>query len=478
MQAISNAMNSLFEDGSWFVRAKELRLLVVRTSGDLRKPALAVLAGQEFHHDNRSAWVVLEDAYGRMESGWQVRAQRLLAHWEHRRAAFLKNEGINMPEAQVSPPAASVGLLASLGVGRRAVPLLPFREALSAVAAALRPPLEGLVIVLAPTIVEDVVALSGDLEALIEDQAVGRCRWVWVLDTTAPWPKLLDRLGQERALRCECVPDPVQHDKDLRALVNGPPASFGRAAPRGIEPPKRINEPPPLNPAVREQMLQQAGLSPEYLDKVPEMQRVLLGAALAMKDGKGADAIRMQREARALAASLGLVEVTIICQVSLASYLSGLDRRDLALAELHGAVKLAARYELGLQEAQARLALGLLLSLEQRLSEAAKEYAECAKRAEYAKVPLIAIEAWRLAAQIELQRKSKQQAISYFAEALRVAKDSERATVSLSSASEAARRLAELYRERGLSAQAESLYAQADAMERGEVGMREAVAKS
>ncbi|WP_437764914.1 hypothetical protein WMF27_32765 [Sorangium sp. So ce281] len=470
MQAISAALNRLLVEGSWFVRAKEVELLVVRTSADLRKPALRIVAGLEFHHDNRSAWVVLEDAYTLADPGWQVRAHRLLAHWEDRRAAFMQKEGIEMPAAAAPASAVSASPLAAQGAGRRAARVAPFRGAAGAVVAALRPPLEGLVVAIAPTVVEDAEALGNEIEALITEPALGPCRWVWMVDAAAPWPALLDRLGQDRAMRCECAPDPGQRDEDLRALVQAPNATFGRAAPRGVQPPRRVDEPPPLDPAVRERMLREAGLSPEYLEKAPDLQRLVLGAALAMKEGRGLDAVRMQREACDLAASLRLAEVTVLCQVSLASYLSALEQPNLAAKELRGAVDLAARHNLGLQEAQARLALALVLALQQRLPDAAREYAECARRADKANVPLLAIEAWRLAGQIALQMKTEQQAIACFSEAIRVAEGSEREVVKISSAPEAARRLAALCRERGLVAQAESLYTQADAMEQGEVG--------
>ncbi|TKC93340.1 hypothetical protein [Polyangium fumosum] len=471
MQAISSALNRLLEDGSWFVRAKEVNLFVVKASADLRKPALKILGGLEFHHDNRSAWVLFEEAYTRADSGWQVRAHRLLAHWEDRRAAFLKNEGIEMPSAPAPALAGQAGLLAHLDAGSRTARVAPFRGAAGAVATALRPPLEGLVLVLAPTIVEEVDALGNEIELLIKDPATKACRWVLLVDAAEPRPALLDRLDAKHWLQCDCVPDPKQHDKDLRALVYAPNPSFAGAAPRGVNPPRRVDDPPPVDPAVVERTLKEAGLSSEYLAKAPDLQRLVLGAALAMKEGKGVDAIRMQREARDLAASLGLAEVTVICQVSLASYLSGLNQRDLALTELRSAIELATRHDLGLQEAQARLALALLLSLQQRLPEAAREYAACATRAEKANVPLIAIEAWRLAAQLALQVKAEPQAISCFSEAIRVAVGSEKEMVKVSSAPEAARRLAALCRERGLIAQAESLYTQADAMERAEVGV-------
>lgn len=456
MQSISDALNRLHEDASWFARALEVELFVVQTSGDLRKSVVELLPKYEFHHDNKSAWVVLEDAHLADDGGWQARANRLLAEWERRREAFLNEQGLELPAAVPARP------------GATPPPLQPFEASASAVLQALRAPLEGLVIVLAPTVVDDVEALGAELWALMTAPPLRPCRWVLVVDAEASAPSFLEHMGPH-AIRSRCVPDPEQQREDFAALVADP--QLGRAGPRGVDRPPRVDDPPPLDPAVRDQALREAGIDPRYLEKAPDLARLALGAALAMKEGRGRDAVKSQREARDLAAELGLRDAQVICQIALATYLSGLDLREPAIEELRSAADLAARHDLGLREAQARLALGLLLALDRRFAEAAREYAECARRAEGAGVPLIAIEGWRLAGQIGLQVGGDAQAAACFREAIRVAEGSEVDMVKASSAADAARTLAKRCQERGLRAQADSLYAQADAMERGEVGV-------
>jgi hypothetical protein len=83
---------------------------------------------------------------------------------------------------------------------------------------------------------------------------------------------------------------------------------------------------------------------------------------------------------------------------------------------------------------------------------------------------LFAIEAWRLAAQISISLDLQAQAVTCLREAIRVAEGTDSSSVKISSANEAARTLAALCERRGLSTQARSLYDQADAMERGDVG--------
>jgi hypothetical protein len=113
------------------------------------------------------------------------------------------------------------------------------------------------------------------------------------------------------------------------------------------------------------------------------------------------------------------------------------------------------------------LALGLVFAVDQRYADAANEYVACARRAEQAGVPLIAIEAWRLAGQIQLQLGHEAHAACCFREAIRLAEGSEVDVASSSSAPEAARALAKRYQDKGQRVQAESLFQQADAIERG-----------
>jgi tetratricopeptide (TPR) repeat protein len=462
-------MNKLLEDGAWFTRAKEVRLLVVRTSSDIRKTALRVLAGLEFLPDNRSAWVIIPDAHTASDPGWQVRANRLMAHWEERRKAFLENERIEMPEARIGQT-----LPEDRSWPRNSLPISPMRDACAAVIAALRPPLEGFVIVLVPTTVANLKAMSSEIEALAVDPTLAACRWVWVLDADKPWPDVLDQVG-ELGLRCECIPDPEQQKKDFAAMLASPPTMIGRAGPRGVTPPRRINDPPPMPPEERAAALRAAGVNPEYCEKAPELQRLILGAAVAMKNGDGADAVRQQEAAGDLALSLQVFDVAVLCRVALGSYLTALGRRDEALQVLNQAAALAREHGLALQEAQAHLGAGLLLSLAKRYLEAADEYAVCARCAEEAKVPVLAIESWRMSGQVSLQARDREKAALGFREAIRVAEASEVETVQDSTASESARKLAEIYDRLDMPDQAESLRAEAEAMERGEVGIKPTV---
>jgi tetratricopeptide (TPR) repeat protein len=469
MQAISTALNHVLEAGSWFVRAHEVRLWIVRVSSDLRKTALQVVTGLEFLQDNRSAWVVIPDAYTTPDPGWQVRANRLIAHWSDRRKAFLEKEGIEMPEAKVDQTR-----VPDPSWFRKSLPISPMRDACAAVITALRPPLDGFVIVLTPAIITNLKGMGSEIEALVNDSALAACRWVWVLDAENPWPDVLDRLG-DRGLRCQCIPDPDQQKKDFAAMLAAPPTMIGRAGPRGITPPRRINEPPPMPPEERAAALRAAGVNPEYCEKAPELQRLILGAAVAMKNGEHAEAVRQQQAAVDLAFALELFDVTVLCRVALSSYLTALGRRDEALRVLQSAAKLAREHGFALQEAQAHLGIGLLLALAKRYEDSADAYGVSARCAEAANVRVLAIEAWRMAGQVSLQAPNREKAWQSFCEAIRVAEASEVEAVKDSTASEAARKLAEICDQLGMPDQANSLRAEAEAMERGEIGINNPV---
>jgi hypothetical protein len=167
---------------------------------------------------------------------------------------------------------------------------------------------------------------------------------------------------------------------------------------------------------------------------------------------------------------LELRELVVICQIALASYLSGLNDLPRALAEAEGAAEYAAQHGLKQAESQARLAAGLLHALAKRLPEAAREYAASGRAAEQAGVPPLAIEGWRLAGQLALQAGNDAEAAASFGEAIRIASGSTPPMVQSSGAAEVARSLAAIYRKRGQGAQAASLETQADEIEAGSFG--------
>ncbi len=454
MHSIARALNLLHEDGSWFARAHELRLWLLRCDANTRKPALTLVPKFEFHHDNSSAWPVLADAYTRADNSWQLRANNLAADWERRREAFREADVVQ--PALVVPPAPAG--------------LSTFRTTLAALLQTLAPPLTGLVLVLAPGVVEAPERFADDLAALLGDPALVRARWVWLIDVDTPVPQtLLDALGPECALVSDCLVDPAAQARDLAAMLGGDkPERFGTAYPIGVEPPPRIGTPPPLPPDARDQVLREAGVNPALLEHAPTLRAKLLGAAVALQAGRGDEAIALQREASQLCAGLGMFELEVITRASLASYLSGLGHRGAAKQELHAAIAVAREQQLPRPESQAQLALGLLHNLDREHEAAAEAYAAAGKAAETANEPLLAIESWRMVGQLAVDLGQDQAAVDAWGRALALAEQVDPDLRAASSAPEAARQLAAVYERHAMPAQAATTYAQADALERGE----------
>lgn len=454
MQSFSDPLNLLHKDGSWFARAHELRLWVVRHDENLRGPVLTLLPKLEFHADNQSAWPVLPDPHTKADRGWQLRANRLAEDWQRRVEAFAGTSVVQGAVAAVQHPR---GLEA-------------FRLTATAIGQALSGPLRGLVVVLAPTVVEDPVALESALTELMGDPALQRCRWVLVLDLDVPQPRvLLDALGSKHSLTTVCRVDEAQQRRDLDAMLDcGDPTRFGLAGPVGVTPPRRVDDPPPLPKEQRDAALRARGIEPALIDRAPEIRVKVLQASIAMKEGRGVEAVERQREARDLSADIGTPELWIILQVTLASYLSGMGQRGIAKRELGLAIERSRAEELGRLEAQSLLALGMLHALDGETVEAVRAYTEAARVAERSGELVLAIESWRTAGQLAAGHRQDQAAANALQQALRLASGLPPADAKASSAPEAARQLAAIYDRRGMTAQAASLYVQADALERGE----------
>jgi hypothetical protein len=159
--------------GSSFAATLEVKALTLHLSGVPREQALAILAELEVEPGNRSIWVVLEEAHTHADTGWERRADRVLAHWDQRRA----DSGVELPEAMLPQPS-----LRSRWWGRQAT-VEPFRDACVGVLRAEIPPLDGWVLVIAPSIVDEPDVLRREINGLQDDPALRKCRWIVVLES-------------------------------------------------------------------------------------------------------------------------------------------------------------------------------------------------------------------------------------------------------------------------------------------------------
>ncbi|MCP3065182.1 hypothetical protein LXT21_41055 [Myxococcus sp. K38C18041901] len=450
MDSIAKPLRALAEDAAWFAREKSLRLLHVVTTTDLRASVLEVVMGQEFHADNVSPFFLLEDAYGEEGRGWDLRAHRVREQHAARREALAK-EGMALPALPAPRPERGDGLTA-------------FAVLLGQVLDARCAPLEGALVVLAPTRMAAAREWQRELRVLLEAPKLAAVRWVVVeLDTSSSGP-LMDWLGA-RGLCVTCRVDDAALQAELARMVERAgstsatapgPAQTGAAWPRGVTPPARKGMPTPA-PGALDEALRGAGVAPAIAGAPGRQirQKVLL-AAQALRQKK-VDAIRLQREARDLCLESGLPREALLMELILASYLTHFGQPAKALEHYEDAYARAEREGLPQLAAQAQLGMGALYHLERKPELAAAAYVRGAECSRSAGEPLLAMEGYRLAGQAWADLGKGALATQAWRSALAVAEASSAQEVKASSVAETARALAALCRRHGLSAQAQSL---------------------
>jgi hypothetical protein len=299
-------------------------------------------------------------------------------------------------------------------------------------------------------------------------------RWIVVeTDGDAIGP-LARELGRA-ALSCACVIDGAAQGDALAAqgaaAVSDPvtiqrPSSGWRApgAAPDVEPPLHMGAPP----LPSDEELRAAGLSPVFVKGGGEaLKRLVLGAALAMRHERPADAVTLQARAAALCAEMEMPTEQVLNLHVLAGYLiagqQGARAREVylqagALAHTHGLTDL---------EAQTELALGMLEAIDRAPAKAAAHYAAAGRLAEEAKIDVLAIEAWRMAGQLALEGRIETSAVDCWKRALDLADELDPKLAQSTSAAEIARALAAVYRKRGLVAPARSLEERSLELEQG-----------
>jgi tetratricopeptide (TPR) repeat protein len=461
MDSIARPLRALAEDAAWFTRNKTLRLLHVVAPSDLRESVIGVVMGQEFHADNLSPFLRLEDAYSARSQRWEARALRVREQHAARCEAMAK-EGQELPAL---PP-----LLPEKGS-----PLTAFAVLLRQVVDARCPPLDGLVVVLAPTRVEDARDWQRDVRVLLDAPRLSEVRWVVVEPECSTLDPVLEALGG-RGLSNTCQVDEEALQEELGRMLDAAsgaapdapgPAQVGAAWPRGVVPPRRIGQPSP-SPDRVEASLKELGIAPGIAGEPGRQlrQKVLL-AAQALRKGK-VEAIRLQREARDLCLQAGLTREALLMDLVLAGYLTHLKQPAMALEQYEATFSRAKAERMLQMAAQAQLGMGALHLLDRKPELAASAYLRGAEAAKEAGIALLAIEGYRLAGQALMDMGKEPLAVQAWRSALAIAEQAPAAEAKASSAAETARALAAICRKHGLAAQASALEAQSLQLEQGE----------
>jgi hypothetical protein len=457
MEAFAVPLRLLADDAAWFARDRQLRLLHVMTTADLADAALDIVMGQEFHADNRCPFVRLDDPFSDAEPGWAIRAERVRQAYAALRAALAEG-GTSLPLLPLAPSMRD--------------PLALFAAQLRQVVTSLAPVFDGLVMVLAPTRVDDPAVWSQTLRSLIATQGLSEVRWV-AFDRDQPTLTDTVRVLGAAALEVRCVVDDLAVDRDMAAMLDRAasaepgapgPALMGAAWPV-VRPPMRPGA-VEMTPEKLKEALALSGITPPITAGDGQRLRTLiLRAVQALKAQRGPDAIRIQREARDLCDAIGLSKESVLMELVLGAYLVQLGQRPLAMETYR---KVAARAEGGgmpKEASQAQLALAALWLVDKRPDLASVAYGQAAELARKGNEPILAIEAYRLCGHHCADRNVK---VLAWRRALAVAGDLDPPEAKASSAAEVARELADVLRKAGLHAQAAQMDQEGIVLESGE----------
>ncbi|MCC7541817.1 MAG: hypothetical protein IT379_36700 [Deltaproteobacteria bacterium] len=454
MRSWTEASYRLADSVRWLSRASAARLLLVQTNAAWRKPALDVIALGEHEEDNLRPFVWLESPWTKT-GGWDERIAELQEETEALRTALREAELELLPLRSEDAP--------------RRSDAERFARALYRLSAAIPEPLESLVVVVAPLVRDDDPGVLAALRSLVLHERTKPIRWALIDERDdAALAALAKDLG-EQALVVRAQPDPAQLDRDVNDTLSAVAAGSGAAgatwSPLRIpvwddpEQPTGLVEEPPVATQAPRAAPDLAPLGPTLHER---LQRLIAQAVLAMRENRSLDAIRLHREARDLMFLHGSASDGIRMELLLASVMIGAGFRREARDLLVLSSERAKEAELPALLAQVELCRGgVLLALKEDASAAAV-LATAGRAAEDAGERGMALEAYRLSGEAAVRAGLVEQAVEAWQRAVIVSGDDPgQPTTETHDAAAMAARLAQSCAKQGLTAQADSLNAQA-----------------
>jgi len=460
MEAFNEPLRELADQVGGFFFSSHHRLLQVVADQHLREAALEIVMAQEYHASNKSPFVRLDAPFTDEDHGWEQRIASLREQHAERRAGMARH-GYDLPE---------LGPAAQAEAGE---PLARFSYQVQQLLQARCEPLSGLVVVMAPTIVEHPKPWSRAVRSLFLDPKFVSVRWVVVDLERSSLSTLLEELG-DSAVKVECRLDEraVQREMGQRieaasvASLESPGlAQSGAAWPRGADPPSRTKR-PPLGPEQRRELAERHGV-PEALFETPirEVRPLALKAAQALRSGDAIAAVRFQSAAVERCMTAGLAREALVLELMLATYVLHAGDRSAAIGRYETCAERARENGWADLEAQSLMGAAALNLLARNRDRASVLYGEAGQAARDGGEAALAIEGYRMAGQIRAEAGDEEMALKLWTEALAIAKKMEPAEAGQTSAPLAGRQLAEVCRDMGLSEQAASLEAQVACME-------------
>jgi hypothetical protein len=455
----------LAEDLTWFIKCPEIRLLHIATTGTERPVVVHQLALTEGHGHNKSPFFILEDAHTKDEQGWMARAERIAVIHDARRTA-MASEGYRLPPI----PALVHGAEPLAAMAWQLQQCLEAQHGI--------PELDGLMVVLAPTVLEQPQAFADSVLALVRAPALSNVRYVVIEMGDALAKPFSDALA-DAAMTSECAVDPAAYRQEMSDALAAsaaapvgasPEVAAGGAGPKDVIAPPRFGKPPrdaAFTPEQEATLAKELGPAVALLGASGALLRQrVAGAALAMQERRFAAAIALQSEAATQCLQAGLVQFACILEVALAAYFLHAEDRARSRATFESAAQRAEAAGLFDVAAQALLGLAAVLVIHGDLEGSTARYARAGELAQKGEMPILAIEAYRTAGQVALRAHAEGPAVIAWKRALTIAEGAPPEALAHSSAPTVARALAKVMQSRGSFDAAQSLLDQADEYER------------
>lgn len=438
MQAYSQPLIKLQVEATRFIRDRSIRLLHVIADVRLHEAAVEILAALEYRAVNRSPFVILQEPHERNDPGWERRVLTARQQHEHRRTQMAER-GERL--GQLPAPPATQGLV---GLAEQLGQLLHVRP----------DDTDGLVVVLAPSYVEMPKTWQQALGMLLSLRGLAEVRFVIVDRERSSLGPLAARY-EEQMLSVACRVEGESPTAILAEALDPSILSFDGplgARPKGVLPPRRLNDPPP------------EAADPQAIRTLDTSRSALL-ASVAVQEGRMPDAIAHQRRARDASMDAGQIEQGVMMELVLGGYLLTAGAVAQAERSYERAGVGAEAAALTDKAAMARLALGSSQLVRNDRTGALVEYAQAASLAEQSGHAALALHACRLTGDVARTLRMDAQAIAFWAKAIEIA-ERDPATAPLTSAGLVALQLALLCRERGQHEQATVFLSKADVLVR------------
>ena len=451
MEAYRKPLDRLRESLRWFIAAPELLLMHIYSGPELRQSALQRIVESQSQPENRSAIFVFTTPAEADEGEWLERGEELLASFQVLREAA----------AEGKPPRALSEPRTPFAPG-----LQGFVAALRATADAIAPACQGVIAVLAPEGITDAARWSTQLRQLMSDRSLLlKVRFILLELDPAPGLALATELA-DLAERVDIRLDPADSRKFLGRMLNGmktAPADAdsiriaGMAGPREAPPPRAGKAAP--SPELAAQELQALGLNGSLAraEVVKALRVETMSASLALQEGRPADAVRHQTEARDVAERAGLKREATLFNLMLGGYLLQGGAPQQAHVVFDETAQRANKEGFADLEAQSHMARGGVLMLERKPYDAAQAYRQGAIVAETQPSKMLAIECYRTVGQILMSLGNETEATTAWLRAIALAEAADPLERVASSAPIASKDLAAYYRKRGLPADANAL---------------------